>query len=136
MKMCTEIKKNKIKKISVHTVSAENYNCFSLYKSLRLLGYCKMKLFDQASDIFFRIFKLVCNLGKSFSFLEFFLNEIASFPFFALPNTFFKSFLFSRRNCVPAGYVLLRHIRKCTRFSPPLDFSQEMILKSLRGYIL
>ena len=34
------------------------------------------------------------------------------------------------------GYVLLRHIRKCTRFSPPLDFSQEMILKSLRGYIL
>lgn len=26
--MCTEIKKNKIKKISVHTVSAENYNCF------------------------------------------------------------------------------------------------------------
>ena len=118
--MCTEIKKNKIKKISVHTVSAENYNCFSLYKSLRLLGYFKMKLFDQASDIFFRIFKLVCNLGKSFSFLEFFLNEIASFPFFALPNT----------------YVLLRHIRKCTRFSPPLDFSQEMILKSLRGYIL
>ena len=110
MKMCTEIKKNKIKKISVHTVSAENYNCFSLYKSLRLLGYSKMKLFDQASDIFFRIFKLVCNLGKSFSFLEFFLNEIASFPFFAL--------------------------RKCTRFSPPLDFSQEMILKSLRGYIL
>ena len=97
--MCTEIKKNKIKKISVHTVSAENYNCFSLYKSLRLLGYFKMKLFDQASDIFFRIFKLVCNLGKSFSFLEFFLNEIAS-------------------------------------FSPPLDFSQEMILKSLRGYIL
>ena len=56
MKMCTEIKKNKIKKISVHTVSAENYNCFSLYKSLRLLGYFKMKLFDQASDIFFRIF--------------------------------------------------------------------------------
>lgn len=51
MKMCTEIKKNKIKKISVHTVSAENYNCFSLYKSLRLLGYSKMKLFDQASDI-------------------------------------------------------------------------------------
>ena len=133
MKMCTEIKKNKIKKISVHTVSAENYNCFSLYKSLRLLGYSKMKLFDQASDIFFRIFKLVCNLGKSFSFLEFFLNEIASFPFFALPNTFFKSFLFS---VVPAGYVLPRHIRKCTRFSPPLDFSQEMILKSLRGYIL
>ena len=51
--MCTEIKKNKIKKISVHTVSAENYNCFSLYKSLRLLGYFKMKLFDQASDMFF-----------------------------------------------------------------------------------
>ena len=95
MKMCTEIKKNKIKKISVHTVSAENYNCFSLYKSLRLLGYSKMKLFDQASDIFFRIFKLVCNLGKSFSFLEFFLNEIASFPFFALPNTFFESFVLS-----------------------------------------
>ena len=95
MKMCTEIKKNKIKKISVHTVSAENYNCFSLYKSLRLLGYFKMKLFDQASDIFFRIFKLVCNLGKRF-FLSrgFFLNEIASFPFFALPNTFFKSFRF------------------------------------------
>ena len=80
--MCTEIKKNKIKKISVHTVSAENYNCFSLYKSLRLLGYSKMKLFDQASDIFFRIFKLVCNLGKSFSFLEFFLNEIVSPSFF------------------------------------------------------
>ena len=53
MKMCTEIKKNKIKKISVHTVSAENYNCFSLYKSLRLLGYSKMKLFDQRIlDIF------------------------------------------------------------------------------------
>ena len=112
MKMCTEIKKNKIKKISVHTVSAENYNCFSLYKSLRLLGYSKMKLFDQASDIFFRIFKLVCNLGKSFSFLEFFLNEIASFPFFALPNTFFKSFLFSVFPGVTAfqpDYVLLRH---------------------------
>ena len=72
MKMCTEIKKNKIKKISVHTVSAENYNCFSLYKSLRVLGYFKMKLFDQASDIFFRIFKLICDLRNRFPFSSFF----------------------------------------------------------------
>ena len=79
--MCTEIKKNKIKKISVHTVSAENYNCFSLYKSLRLLGYSKMKLFDQASDIFFRIFKLICNLflsNRLQSGKEFFLSRVFS----------------------------------------------------------
>ena len=75
MKMCTEIKKNKIKKISVHTVSAENYNCFSLYKSLRLLGYSKMKLFDQASDIFFRIFKLVCRRSVVILYIMHWLKE-------------------------------------------------------------
>ena len=91
--MCTEIKKNKIKKISVHTVSAENYNCFSLYKSLRLLGYFKMKLFDQASDIFFRIFKIICNFGNCFSFFKFFLNERADFleKFFSNPIHSFSS---------------------------------------------
>ena len=38
-----------------------------------------MKLLDQMRNIFFRIFKIICNFGNCFSFFKFFLNERADF---------------------------------------------------------
>ena len=34
----------------------------------------KMKLFNQMSNVFFRIFKIICNFGNCFSFFKLFLN--------------------------------------------------------------
>ena len=69
-----------------------------------------MKLLDQMRNIFFRIFKIICNFGNCFSFFKFFLNERADFL-----EKFF-SFLFSSRNNIPVPFPLPKHDAFCSHW--------------------
>ena len=68
-----------------------------------------MKLFNQMSNIFFCIFKVICNFGNCFSFFKFFPDESTFFfysSFFSsLLLPFFSSLLSSFFSCLFSLYI-------------------------------